>query len=29
MFGGLGLMVLFVVGQALFLAKHIQQDDAS
>ena len=28
LFGGLGLMALFVVGQALFLGKHIKTDEA-
>jgi len=27
LFGGLGLMVLFVLGQAVYLSKHMQQDD--
>ena len=26
LFGGTGLMLLFVVGQALFLARHMQED---
>jgi intracellular septation protein len=26
LFGGIGLMLLFVLAQALFLAKHVQQD---
>ena len=26
LFGGLGLMVLFVLGQAVYLSRHIQQD---
>ncbi len=29
LFGGIGLMVLFVVGQALFLGKYIKTDEAS
>jgi len=27
LFGGLGLMVLFVLGQAVYLSKHMKQDD--
>jgi len=27
LFGGMGLMLVFVIAQALFLAKHIQQED--
>ena len=29
LFGGIGLMVLFVIGQALFLGKYIKTDEAS
>jgi len=29
LFGGLGLMALFVIGQALFLGKYIKTDEAS
>ena len=27
MFGGMGLMFVFVLGQAIFLAKYMKQDD--
>ena len=29
LFGGMGLMLLFVVLQALFLARHVEEKDAS
>ena len=27
LFGGMGLMLVFVVGQALYLSRHMQSDD--
>jgi len=29
LFGGMGLMLIFVLGQAAFLSKHIKDDKAS